>query len=337
MNILVIKQTSLGDVLHSTGHIRALKTQFPNSHLTLLTASTSAEIFINNPYVDEIICFERYAVKQKWLSNPSWVFSHFREVIRQVRNRNYDLAIDLQGRWKSVLFLYLCKASHKYVKGRWLGVHRFRDRSLHALSEMDQVLKLAKVDTSDTSMEFFSADDVNASVNSRLVKSGYKNQPIVLISPFTRWQSKNWSLKNYEELIHRLPTGVVPVITGSVSDASKVELLVGSSTNSLLINFCGELGLQEFAELVRKAAVVVSGDSFAMHLAVACHTPVIALFGPTDELKVGPGNPRDKVLRSKKECRRCYDRVCKRQCIDAISAEQVCTEVQTILATPIVP
>ena len=337
MNILVIKQTSLGDVLHSTGHIRALKTQFPNSHLTLLTASTSAEIFINNPHVDEIICFERYAVKQKWLSSPSWVFAHFREVIRKVRSREYELAIDLQGRWKSVLFLYLCKASHKYVKGRWLGVKNFRDRSLHALSEMDQVLKLANVDTSDTTMEFFSADGVNRSICSSLSKAGYKNQPIVLISLFTRWQSKNWSLKNFEELIRQLPTEVVPVITGAASDASKVESLVSSSKNRLLINFCGELGLQEFAELVRKATVVISGDSFAMHLAVACDTPVIALFGPTDESKVGPGNPRDKVLRSTKECRRCYDRVCKRQCIDEISAQQVCTEVQSILATPIVP
>ena len=336
MNILVIKQTSLGDVLHSTGHIRAIKEQFPNSHLSVLSADTSAEIYQNNPHIDELILFKRYEVKERWLSNPLWTFDHFKTVIRQVNARRYDLAIDLQGRWKSVLFLYLCHASNKYVKGRWPGLYKFRDRSMHALAEMDNVLKLAKISTNDTSMEFYSAQGVSDSVGKKLVELGYNGNPIVLISPFTRWPSKNWSLKHYADLITLLPENLTPVITGAKGDVDQVESLVHSCHHKSLINCCGKLGLQEFAEVMRKARVVISGDSFAMHLAVACGTPVVALFGPTDESKVGPTSPNDRVLRNNEvDCNRCYKRNCERQCINSISPQKVCSEVMNILATPV--
>ncbi len=321
MNILVIKQTSLGDVLHSTGHVRAIKRQYPDSRLVLLTADTSVDIYRANPWVDEIVQFQRYRVKADWWRRPLWTIGHIVDTARQVRRYRYDIAIDLQGRWKSVLFLYLVAARRKLVKGRWPFLDGFRDRSLHALEEMDRVLERAGIDASDTGMEFAVDDHARGAARGRLVDAGGGGDYVV-ISPFTRWPSKNWSLTRYRELLEALPAGVDRVLTGAASDREQVATLEGAG-DGRVVNLCGRLDLQEFAALVGGARAMISGDSFAMHLAVACQTPVVALFGPTDETRVGPVGPLSRVLRGDDGCSRCYRRDCPRRCIDAITPAQV--------------
>ena len=133
-HILIIKQTSLGDVLHSTGHVRCIRKQYPDARITLLTADTSADIYRDNPHIDEMIEFQRYRVKRDWWRHPAWTLGHFRKVLAEVRKQRYDLAIDLQGRWKSALFLYAVHSSRKYIKGNWPMLDGFRDRSLHWIS-----------------------------------------------------------------------------------------------------------------------------------------------------------------------------------------------------------
>jgi len=85
------------------------------------------------------------------------------------------------------------------------------------------------------------------------------------------------------------------------------------------VNVAGRLSLLEYAELVRRADVVLTGDSFPMHLACAQSTPVVALFGPTDEQRVGPVGDKALVLRAP-GCRKCYRRThCKLNCIARIT------------------
>ena len=143
MQILLIKQTSLGDVLHSTAQVRAIRERLPDCRLTILTSTTAQEIYRYNPHVDRIILFDRYKVKQGWWRQPGWVVRHIVETLREVRREPYDLALDLQGRWKSVIFLWGARASKRFVKGRWWFAHRFHDPQLHALEEMNGVLELA--------------------------------------------------------------------------------------------------------------------------------------------------------------------------------------------------
>jgi ADP-heptose:LPS heptosyltransferase len=67
-----------------------------------------------------------------------------------------------------------------------------------------------------------------------------------------------------------------------------------------------------------------------MHLAVACDTPVVALFGPTDETRVGPGTERSRVLRADVDCSVCYRRDCPRRCIDAIGVDEVVVALESL-------
>ncbi len=319
-------------MLHSTGHVRAIKQQFPDSNLTLLTADTSIDIFQHNPWVDEIISFQRYRVKDSWWRHPVWTYRHFRETIKRVRKREYDLAIDLQGRWKSVLFLYCVRAKSRYVKGNWPLLKGYRDKHLHALREMDRVLEIAGIRAEDTHMEFAIRPSAPESMQQKLRECDWNGEACVVISPFTRWPSKNWALSHYAELILQLPRDVATVITGAASDRQRVDTFLKKHQLNGVINLCGVVDLQEFAALVENAVVLVSGDSFAMHLAVACNTPVIALFGPTSESRVGPGSEDAVILRAGVNCERCYRRDCRRRCIDDIAVSSVLDQIKRFLS-----
>ncbi len=330
MRILVIKQTSLGDVLHSTGHIRTIRENFPDSHVTLLTASTSYDIYRHNPHIDDVILFERYRVKTDWYKNPFWAMRHIADVMRKVRLHDYDLAIDLQGRLKSVIFLYAAQAQKKIVKGNWLWLDGYRKRDQHAIQEMDDVLKKAGLDVKDTHMELHTSLAEQRAVQTLLEEIKPENKDIIVLSPFTRWQSKNWPPNYFAQLAQRLSEKLQVVFTGSDADAPLIQSMLEKNSTSG-VNVAGRLNLLEFAELVRRSSVVVTGDSFPMHVAGAVGTPVIALFGPTDETRVGPVGDNAIVIRDD-DCERCYRRVdCSKHCMQRISPQRVMDAVLTLV------
>ena len=159
MQILLIKQTSLGDVLHSTAQARAIRKRLPNCRITLLTSTTAYDIYRHNPHIDKIILFDRYLIKRDWWRQPIRVLRHISDTMREVRCVPYDLVLDLQGRWKSVMFLWGARGSRKFVKGRWWFVQRFHDPKLHALEEMNGVVQLAGLGKGGLKTEYFTSPE----------------------------------------------------------------------------------------------------------------------------------------------------------------------------------
>ena len=333
MEILLIKLTSLGDVLHATGHVRTVRENFPQARITLVTASTSRDIFKHSDWVDEIVEFDRYAVKRDWFRRPRWTLRHMLAVIRRLRTRHYDLAIDLQGRWKSVIFLYSARAARRIVKGRWWFAERYRNPSVHAIEEMDGVLRRVGVTVRDSSMEIHTSADERQRVDRLLREINPRSAKIVVVSPFTRWESKNWGLENFARLIENLPRELLVIVTGFAGKRAEIDRAIAASAKESVVNLAGRLSLLEFAELVRRAELMVSGDSFPMHLASALRVPVIALFGPTDEARLGPVGERAVVLRAHEQCRHCPRRSrCRRRCVGEIRWQKVLEEARRQLA-----
>lgn len=331
MNILVIKLTSLGDVLHSTGHIRTLRESFPDSAITVLTARSSLQIFKHNPNVDDVLVFEKDQVKRHLFRRPWHALRLVYQVIRQVRQRHFDLALDLQGRFKSVIFLYAARARRKYVKGRWPLLPGFVQPQIHAISEMDGVLEKAGLTVRDSSMEIHTSEQERTVIDELLERLNPQGRRLLLISPFTRWPTKNWDIANYAAVITQLDHDLLVAITGVEEQRATIDRLAQDSKHPRIVNLAGQLNLLEFAELIKRAILLITGDSFAMHLAAALNVPVIAIFGPTDERRVGPRGP-SSILRAD-ACLRCYRRTfCKNNCINLVSTQQVLQETQRWIA-----
>ena len=330
MNILVIKTTSLGDVLHATPHLRAIKKRYPDAHLTVLTARSSAEIYAHNPAVDRLLLFDHARFKKTGLRSPHALISLFRETLAEINDREYALAFDLQGLLRSVVFLYGAHATHKYVKGRWPGLGGFRDKKLHAIDEMTQVLAEADIPVDDTRMEFICGPDVANTLRVKLqaydqndLSAPSKRRGFVVISPFTRWASKNWPLDRYIQIASILSKNYVVLMTGTKADQEAITAcLFALNAPTSVINLAGQLSLAELAELMSQAELVISGDSFPMHLATAVFAPLVTLFGPTDERKTGPRSDNSIVLRPA-ECNRCDKPDCARTCLTQIPVSQL--------------
>jgi len=330
MNILVIKQTSLGDVLHSTAHVRAIRQYLPSCRLTVLTSTTAYDIYRHNPHINRIILFDRYRVKRDWWRHPVWVVSHIIETFREVRQESYDLVLDLQGRWKSVIFLWGARASQRFVKGRWWFARSFHRPELHALEEMNGVLELAGIQKADYRTEFFTSTREIKTIDRQLDHFELETGRWILCSPLSRWPTKDWPLSRYVELVWRLPSDIGFVFTGIAEDRRLIHTALRDLPTKRTVSLVGDLSLAELAELVSRAAAVVTGDSFSMHLSVAKGRPTVALFGPTDEQRVGPLGGLTAMLRAEDQnCDRCYRRKwCPRACIRAIRVEQVIQALQ---------
>ncbi len=322
MNILVIKQTSLGDVLHSSGHIRAIKNQYPDCRLVVLTANSAEQIFSNNSSIDELILIDRYGFKRNWWRKPIWAFREITRVCQEVRKLQFDIAFDLQGLAKSVLFLYAAKAKQKYVKGNWIGLNGFKDKSLHAIDEMSRLLGLAGIHTDDVKMEFGASVKDQQAVNLLIGDLNPSAKPIVVMSPFSRWPSKDWPIDRYIELAERLSANYLVLFTGAPDKQTVIDEALTQLESLQIINLAGKLSILEFTELVRRARFMVTGDSFPMHVSSATQTPVLALFGPTNEKRVGPRGEDDRVLRVD-GCEQCKKRNCPRYCLGNLQTDRV--------------
>lgn len=338
MNILVIKTTSLGDVLHATPHLRAIRQKFPEAHITVLTARGSAQIYAHHAAVDRLVLFDHAAFKRCGIRSPGKLIRLIEAPLKEVNDREYDLAFDLQGLLRTVVFLYFARARARYVKGRWPGLAGFRNKQLHAIDEMSGVLALADIPVNDTHLVFYRAPQVVTSLRKKLRVAGLEDildktsaRPTVLISPFTRWKSKNWPLRNFILLANELGRTYRVVVTGTEEDRPAIERQLSRMAEfSDVHNLAGAFGLGELAEVMAHAALVISGDSFPMHLASAVEAPLIALFGPTDERKTGPRTFNSHVMRPQ-SCDRCDRPNCEQACLSQISVPMVVQQALGIL------
>ncbi|MBO69201.1 MAG: hypothetical protein CL398_12965 [Acidiferrobacteraceae bacterium] len=335
LNILVIKQTSLGDVLHSTAQVNAIKKLLPNCCLTLMTSTTAYDIYRHNPNVDKVILFDRYRVKEMWWRRPVWVVQHLIQTFQSVRQQKYELAIDFQGRWKTVIFLWGACASQKFVKGRWWFAHRFHQPKWHAIDEMNGLLKLAGLGPGGHETQLFASGKDRERVRSIISRHALENARWILCCPTSRWPTKDWPLNNYRQLANLLPEDVRIILSGLKSDRPAIDASIGGLPESRLINLAGELSIGEFAEFVSQAPVVVTMDSFSLHVAAAKQRPTVALFGPTDEKRVGPNNRSTIIVRAPQaNCSRCYRRKsCPNKCVEKISPKQVSDAIEKILGS----
>ena len=147
-----------------------------------MTAPPSHELFTYNNHIDHVLVFEKDRAKREWKKNTWWVLRHIFSLLKDVRKIHYDLAFDLQGRLKSVFFLYAAKADKKYVKGRWLFLKRFRRPEIHAIKEMDHVLKLAGIKVRNSDMEIPISPREEQSIEDLLKRINPLNKKIYNIS-----------------------------------------------------------------------------------------------------------------------------------------------------------
>ena len=337
MKILLIKQTSLGDVLHATAAVGTLKKALPRSKITFLTDTKSYPLLKDNPKIDRFILIDLKKIEQNFFKQPLKTLSYILKIFKQTRASQYQVAFDLQGLFRSLVFLYFSKARQKIGKTHWPFTPRFKNKSLHAVSELKHLLAqsplLKNIDTSlnlEDSMEYFLCEKAKKKTDTFLKPLQKETQPFVLLSPFTRWRSKDWTPQEIADFIKQIHASnkVTLFITGTPEQNTFVEKITQplrskKNQQNRIHNLLGNLTIAELAALMNRCNIVVSTDSFPAHLAGSLNKKLIVLFAPTMDERVGPLPKTNAIVLRPKSCEACYKRICAKNCMKKIKAKRV--------------
>ncbi len=334
-NIFVIKQTSLGDVIHGSAYLAALKVKYPHSKITFMIDRESYPALRHTPYVDEWLIYEMKALTE-WLKNPltGWpkIYRHLVGLIKAVRKETFDIAVDIQGRARTVFFLYLCRARFKAIKGQWLFLNSFKDpRNEHALTTLKRMFTKFHGEPETFFPELSLAPSSERHLLDWYKTKGFEREKefLLVVSPLSRWATKNWREDYYQKLFEKLDRldQLRVLVTGSKGDASRLKQLCEGRSSKFFVA-AGELDFDEFVAVIKDADLLITSDSSPLHVANTFHTPTIVFFGPTNPVLVGPYEfPEAKVLLGKMDCNNCYQRSCSHHsCMKKITPEEVFQE-----------
>ena len=277
--ILVVRIGSMGDVIHTLPAAASLKQSMAGCHLAWLIDPKWAVLLENNPYVDEVIPFDRRRLRSVW------------EAVRRLRREAFDTVVDFQGLIKSAVAASLARPHSIY------GFHQSQLREKPAALFYSHRIRVTGPHVVDMNLELARAAGAGNAVRTFPLPPGRPEGELpdgefVLASPLGGWKAKQWPLENYAALgrLLRERLGAPLVLNGPPQERALLESVAGCRAH------CSSVA--GLIDATRRAAAVVGIDSGPLHLAAALAKPGVALFGPTDPARNGPYGESFTVLRA---------------------------------------
>ena len=358
--ILVIRLDLIGDLVLSLTVVRALKRTYPKAEIDLLAISASAKVATHDPHLAEIISYDPniWRRPKALLSLKNW--RNALALRRQLQKRHYDLAISVYGNWAAT-FAVLSGAKRRIgyrsegfpgfmtdnvpggIPGRWRHWSPLDNKH-----EVDYCLALAQaagatITPADRIPHLLVDENTRQQTDQLLQQVGVQpGKPLIVCHiNSNNGQSKRWPIPYWATLIDRLirDRDAQVILTGAPSDLPQIISVI-QRMQEQPINLAGKTSLTQLAAILQKADLLISGDSGPLHMGVACGTPIIGIYGPTNPSLGGPVSPDATVLRSTIWCSPCYNgkntadcRFYTTQCMKNITPTQLFETVQQKLLT----
>lgn len=338
-HILLIKPSSLGDIVHAMPVCAAIRRAYPKARLTWLVKREWAGLVERIEGVDRVWPVD--STFTGWLSQ-----------VAPLRAEQFDLVVDLQGLLRSAAIGWLSGAPLfvGFANGRegspWFYSRPVPVPSLE-MHAVDRYLLVAKaVGAAETGIPEFrfripQADDDE--VDRLLRRFGVApGMSWVAMNVSARWPTKRWPAASFAEVADRLQqeeSGSV-VMIGGPDERAEVAAVSGMMKTPA-IDLTGTMSVGLLPALLRRASLLITNDSGPMHVAAAVGTPVVALFGPTSEVRTGPYGAGHHVLTGTVSCRPCFSRTCDNalplECLRTLSPDQVLEAARAMRSLRVVP
>jgi lipopolysaccharide heptosyltransferase II len=328
LKILILKPSSLGDVIQALPVLRLLKLHLPHAKIFWWIDSHLAPLIEGDADLAGLVYFER----RRWASPVRWpeMFCS----IRWLRAQHFDWVIDLQSLARSGAFAWLARG--KFLIGLdevREGARGFYDLAVprksfntHAVDWYLSVLPALGVPVHQNFQWLPERPEVAAAVKLKW-KTDATNW--IVIQPGARWNNKRWPAEHFSKLVHLLAqkfSATYFVILGSGEDQPLGEIIARAAPERCL-NLCGKTSLPETIEWLRLCRLMITNDTGPMHIAAALGKPLVALFGPTTPHRTGPYGQLQNVLQIELPCEPCMKSHCiwknPMECLTAISPQKV--------------
>jgi lipopolysaccharide heptosyltransferase II len=318
LKILILKPSSLGDVIHALPVLRLLKLHYPKAEIFWWIDSALAPLIEGDPDLAGIVRFER----KRWAKPPHW--PEMLRSIRWLRAQRFDLVIDLQCLLRSATFAWL--ANGKKLVGldeTREGARGFYDYAAprknfhtHAVDWYLATLPPLGVPVHKNFQWLPERPEISAAVKSKWPEANSKlktqNSKLVLLQPGARWLNKRWPANYFAELVRALAEKFPAARFAILGDKGDQPLgaMISQAAPERCLNLCGATSLPEMIEWVRRGDLLITNDTGPMHVAAALGKPLIALFGPTEPRRTGPYGQLENVLRLDLPCSPCLSAHC---------------------------
>ena len=315
--VLLIRLSSLGDVIFNIPLANVLKKN--GYEVTWLVSEKGIDVVKDNPAVDNAILVPTKKWKQRGFSLTN-IFE-FLKILKQIRKEKFDIALDSQMMFKSLIWMRFCGAKRRicYVYGKEFSHFGGNERifskpnpnfSVHAVYQhlrYAEYLGLEGADEVKFTLPASSAETIEKVDD--LLKNVDKSKPMVIIAPATTWKLKHWNKDNWKKVIENIKDKCSLVFTGTAEDKDLL-LYLGASNYT---NLAGRTNIKDLIEIFSRADLVIAPDSGSAHLARATGKPaVISIFCCTPPTMYGPFGDNKKyfALDGRLSCQPCHKRKC---------------------------
>lgn len=337
--ILLIKPSSLGDIVHAMPTCAAIRRAYPKARLTWLVKREWAGLVERIDGVDRVWPVE--STFKGWLSQVS-----------PLRAERFDLVVDLQGLFRSAVIGWFTGSSLLvgFENGRegspWFYSRRVPvpQSEMHAVDRYLLVAKAVGAVESGAPAFCFRLpqtdyNEVDRVLNRFGVTPGMS---WVAMNVSARWPTKRWPAASFAEVADGLQQegcGAVVMIGGPDERADIAE--VNRMMKTPAIDLAGATTVGLLPALLSRASLLITNDSGPMHVAAAVGTPIVSLFGPTSAIRTGPYGVGHDVLTGKVPCSPCFSRTCHNtlplECLKMVSPQQVLAAARAQRSQRMVP
>jgi lipopolysaccharide heptosyltransferase I len=359
--ILLVKPSALGDVVHALPVLVKLRARYPEARIDWLITPENADLVRHHPALSTVIDFPR---KQFSRFGRDWsaTFGPIR-LLSKLRRGRYDLVVDLHGQFRSAVFTLAtgapvrvgfdrprghvesAQAEHPADipgehgwngarEGAWLAyTHWIRIPTLdvHAVNRYLWIGPMLGFDDRPPDLRIHLAPDASATIDELLGSHGLVGKPLAVLAPGTIWETKHWHVEGFAQVArHLTDSGFAVVLAGTSRDRRRSQAITAACPDAH--DLCGQTSVAGLVALIQKAAICVTNDSGALHVAAAVDSPVVGIFGPTNPIWIGPYGRPEVVVRAGVSCSPCnlrrlrdcpHDHACMKQVTGNMAIERI--------------
>ncbi len=343
MKLLIVKPSSLGDIIHALFAVQQLRGQLPQAEIRWVANDSLCDLVGLCPGLHAI------PFPRKALGRCSW--KALRDFLRQLRAIEFDAVLDFQGLLRSALISHAAKSPLRYgFSDAREGARLFYNRvvevpagPVHAVEKNLLLVRRFLKDQGFSTAEGSYADlplalpeEWKTAADALLEKSGLSGRPLVAVGCASRWDSKSWPEDFFADVlkeVHRLRPDAGIWLLGSPGEAPRAGRVQALCGEVPVVSLAGRTSMGALCAMLKASRVLFTNDSGPMHIAALEAVPCVANFGSTNPVLTGPYGPagRHFVVQSRCPQAPCFHRECPRGdnhlCCKEISIDAVAAEI----------
>ncbi len=334
MKILIVKLSSIGDIVHTLPALAAIRRALPDAEIAWAVEQSAAEILRGSEMIDNLIEIDTRSLRRGKIIGE--ILPDAKRQLRELRKFEFDVTLDFQGLFKSASIAKLAKAKKRFgfskqnlrePASRFLLSDKIKvaPQTHIIVKNLNLVKEALNIFVPESDFEFpIYTDESHQTEAAKIIEQSGEN--FAILNPAGGWTTKLWHAEKFGALADKLweENNLTSVITTTPNEIELARRVMNNSKSGKVTT--SQPSLKGFYELAKRARIYIGGDTAPTHLAVAANAPVVGIFGPTEWWRNGSPNPSDICVER-------FDINCRTDCHRRICDNWICLniEVETVL------